>query len=686
MARPGLLNLPQEIHDAIFRHVPGSDLKNLALASSQTLELVSGTLFRYVKLQLAYLQPGPGSYSSDGVFDAGVVENILDASSRTLCFVRELHILPPSLSLGIGLGIPTAPGKGEELLLLIVRKLSKSAKNLEIINIARTVSVETFYLIVSSFPELRRLELASIQIMSGSEIPLLFQLQKETELLKIDTLKFGLLPAQLTPHSNLDYEYKGELVFALLQILRRCGDTLRELSIGADREISAQEKAELDARRRELMNMRLQVQLQQAYLQVEIRPHTQAQAQEMQQMQARLRAVRQAEQTLWQVQPNLLQQTQEAGHPRVLNTVQSPEEVLGRSQTGLLAHNQPGPSGGIQVVKPEPSYPKVNLPVLEKLNILGSASKELLHSLANTVGDCSRITRVWLDISEIRNDDLKLLEHATNIKSLQLESNGFLSPERPLATVFSKANHLHSLKIGSHGNVAASDIEAILPHRNSLRRLWIECNDSCYVGQSASHPGIYLDHTPTSHNYDLGCILGLGLFSRAINQYPLNSEEWPLLEELAIPVLSIENMPLLHKLRVLRLLPRRSSFQAPPAPPASPAPQLREYFHRLWRYSMFRYNEPPKLQVIVFGNDHWIYSDRIEFEYFIPSKSTDTQGPIPGLMRYKKLSEVLNVVPWSRFLEKTTAGRWWESRSQEPIEEREPCKCLVTFPQDVPLA
>ncbi|RVD90358.1 uncharacterized protein DFL_001328 [Arthrobotrys flagrans] len=84
--------------------------------------------------------------------------------------------------------------------------------------------------------------------------------------------------------------------------------------------------------------------------------------------------------------------------------------------------------------------------------------------------------------------------------------------------------------------------------------------------------------------------------------YPFNSENWPQLEELGIICTSEETIPPIHNLKFLSVVLRKSHNpltleEAKKA--AKPGAFARRYIAKLWRDSMLKYNEPPKLRVLI---------------------------------------------------------------------------------------
>ncbi|KAK6353625.1 hypothetical protein TWF696_005588 [Orbilia brochopaga] len=565
MSSVGLLQVPPEVLEAIFQYVPRRDLKNFALSGPVALHIISPILYRRLSLRLVAVPHdcvNSRRYPccEEHCLDVEAVDSVLNSTPRALNYVREFVIAPPERAAFRSTSrmqesyiLPpgarpnrTLNDRDDFLLRLVLQKLGDaSLDNFQSISIPNCdISTKTFAFILRSQPNLRSLKLGRIGVQKQFDHGEIAELERAQGALNLECLEFG--------------EFKEELVFALLQTLRRCAGSLRELSIGS----------------------------------VHLSP----------------------------VRTN----------PARARFSPGSREIQSRKR----------------------SDPKVSLPRLEKLEIsFDTHFPGFLDLFGHLVENCHRLTRIRLNSCDYSHHFiLDLIDRGgANIQSFQVD--GCFWPSGSMRIFFHKLQPLHTLKLNSHGNVFISDIEPVLEHRDSLKRLWIGC-------------GILGPRINIEDGGDCLCLQTF--FDPDTCQYPINSENWPLLEELAMPFVPWEMIPLVHNLRILRLLPTSLD---PQRPRNDTEHVVTRFVKKLWEHSMSLYHQRPKLEAVVTGIGR---PDRYEIEtgtasYYIIRYDGTGDHERPRVKRYSDLTRVLKVCAWSYLFEPRTLDGFWEDARRSSI-------------------
>ncbi|EPS35417.1 hypothetical protein H072_11216 [Dactylellina haptotyla CBS 200.50] len=216
-AGPSLLTIPREVLESIFKYVPKTDLKNVALTSSKALDALSPILFRRLTLSLerrraAAIDPFRGDLIEEICFDSEDIEAVLNAGPRGLAYLKEFRVVVAENE-----RTDCLSKRDDFMLRLVLQKLADAAPQLETINIVKDISLKTVALILNSLPCLRVLRIGNFGLMNKTEFDAILALQSTTTPIGLEVLEFGIFGEDLVP--------------AVLQILRRCSQSLQELRI-----------------------------------------------------------------------------------------------------------------------------------------------------------------------------------------------------------------------------------------------------------------------------------------------------------------------------------------------------------------------------------------------------------------------------------------------------------------------
>ncbi|EPS38373.1 hypothetical protein H072_7870 [Dactylellina haptotyla CBS 200.50] len=182
---------------------------------------------------------------------------------------------------------------------------------------------------------------------------------------------------------------------------------------------------------------------------------------------------------------------------------------------------------------------KFALPSLEQLYILNDTDATRLLEFIAFVTDNGQpyknLVRLRLSSCYYNSSFLeKIIQKAPNIQSLQISFCSF--PSETIESILPSMKPLHTLQISRCFDADLTDWLPVNFHRQSLRRLWLECTYNC-------DPNL----CPSLSKF----------WDPLINPYPLSSENWPLLEELAVGYPGWSKIPCIKSLKILRLLPER---------------------------------------------------------------------------------------------------------------------------------
>ncbi|KAK6542383.1 hypothetical protein TWF694_006339 [Orbilia ellipsospora] len=189
----------------------------------------------------------------------------------------------------------------------------------------------------------------------------------------------------------------------------------------------------------------------------------------------------------------------------------------------------------------------------------------------------------------LNNSDIRSLQLKLCIRSSDEESDS-------IRYLFGVIPPLHTLQL-CHIDNGDWDPDLVLFHRRSLKRLWLEC-----------HMGHQFGRTGPSR-----CEFGAEFFDPDHSPLRFMSDNWPLLEELAIPSVDWYKLPKIHTVTVLRLLNHLKGGLSK----QTQHELVETYAAELARESNSQYHEPPKLKVIVFEPNGVTLGDTRPIYYLI---------------------------------------------------------------------
>ncbi|KAK6522365.1 hypothetical protein TWF281_002931 [Arthrobotrys megalospora] len=227
-----------------------------------------------------------------------------------------------------------------------------------------------------------------------------------------------------------------------------------------------------------------------------------------------------------------------------------------------------------------------------------------------------------------------ILDNGARIQSLQLLTVGAevdkVAEELRMSRVIEKMDHIHTLQLSEFHDW---DMGTIYSHRHTLKRLWINCHElhSLAAGET--------------------CPVGDELFRHQIDKYPFTKDKWPNLEELAVPYLGIDELPLHEGIRVLRIEhlydinDNHKDYES----------ILRPYVSRLVKYAA---PSKPNLEVIVimpesFGRDNKLDPCYLCIDYEADGIHIETR---------MYMSYLLQKSSWSYLFQEQARGRMWDDR------------------------
>ncbi|RVD90360.1 uncharacterized protein DFL_001330 [Arthrobotrys flagrans] len=189
---------------------------------------------------------------------------------------------------------------------------------------------------------------------------------------------------------------------------------------------------------------------------------------------------------------------------------------------------------------PDYQRPKLKFLSLEKLRIEMDADSMFANWLLHLSTDFQRLSSLVLHAGKDTQDLTEyILDNGAPLHSLQLTQppekvdwTNMNSEKKKKNRLLERLNHLHTLQLSSFGGW---DLETVYSHRYTLKRLWLNCHQvhKLLPGQT--------------------CPVGERLVGEGLERYPFTIENWPVLEELAVPWFGVDKLPLHLGLRVLRL-------------------------------------------------------------------------------------------------------------------------------------
>ncbi|EWC47752.1 hypothetical protein DRE_02952 [Drechslerella stenobrocha 248] len=325
------------------------------------------------------------------------------------------------------------------------------------------------------------------------------------------------------------------------------------------------------------------------------------------------------------------------------------ELKIGSISPGFIRNNTLGARfspGSREIELRKRSNERISLPYLEKIRICYDGMfPGFLDLFGGLAQNFHRLNRVKVDSCDYSHNFIaNLVDKAgANIRSFQGTSCFWAAGS--LSTLLPKLQSLHTLLLNCHGNIFISDIEPVFSYRESLKRLWFGCGI----------PGVRSEEPE--------CLCVETFFDSELSRYPLTSENWPLLEELAMPHCTIDKIPLIHNLRVLRLTYALGEAGRPHHESEYSIPR---YIKKLWDYSTSHYNQVPKLEVVVVSSgrisDRFADPDHCSMAFFVLRYEGLGGLEKPKVKRYNNdLSKVLKYSSWSHlFSPRHAALDFWE--------------------------
>ncbi|KAK6502627.1 hypothetical protein TWF506_003207 [Arthrobotrys conoides] len=285
--------------------------------------------------------------------------------------------------------------------------------------------------------------------------------------------------------------------------------------------------------------------------------------------------------------------------------------------------------------------PKLKFPALERLGI-GTTDKNSFASwLLHLSTDFQKLSSLAIHASDNSQAITKyILSNGAPIRSLQLsdfpKKASDVTPddhEKGINNILETVNHLDRLQLWSLNDW---DLETVYNmHRHTLKGLWLNC------------------HVSHSHLSGQTCPTQDILFSGDIEKYAFTIENWPALEELTIPWLGVDKLPLHRGLRVLRLEHLYTE---------STSPETYKSLLEPYITTLFEYTAPakPKLEVIVImPNTYDRAYEGHEMTYLYISENEDGKTSIET-MSY--MVDLLKETKWSYLFQEKTLGRLWDDR------------------------
>ncbi|KAK6504641.1 hypothetical protein TWF481_006580 [Arthrobotrys musiformis] len=265
-----------------------------------------------------------------------------------------------------------------------------------------------------------------------------------------------------------------------------------------------------------------------------------------------------------------------------LPTWEDTSENFGPQSEYFRAWDRPSPESKF-------GFHEIILPSLERLYIFhGRQFAKFIRFLGQLISGCRRLETVRVSSP---GDPYRFIRRlvetgSENIGSLQLSQCDSSNSQTPLGselqTTSTWVSSLHTLQIAT-GTHSYSNHTFLIPvPPQNLKRFWLSC--------------VPADCDPT----ECEALSKLFDYQDSQNHISLIQNNWPLLEELAIPHPGWAEVPLLPFIRVLRLLDWNSNnFGRRPERNLGCIPKIGEYIARLDQYSNSTYNRPPELRLIV---------------------------------------------------------------------------------------
>ncbi|KAK6502625.1 hypothetical protein TWF506_003205 [Arthrobotrys conoides] len=294
--------------------------------------------------------------------------------------------------------------------------------------------------------------------------------------------------------------------------------------------------------------------------------------------------------------------------------------------------------GGLEAMMEEGDV--ISLPALEKLSIISDIQTNtsitgFSQLFIHLVRDCQRLTKLKFEYCDVRKIMLALQEQGAKIQSLQIYPGIPLESPNEETNLLETRGSLQTLSMTPHPRANSPDIDTIFEHRGSIKRLCLRCGNGCFTRDK-----------PYSCTV-MSTLLGS---SEATKQHQLNMENWPQLEELGIECTSLETIPIIHRLKFLFLMLNNPTSERVVSEQKY-KDIVDQYIVKLWRDSMSRYGEPPKLQVLATPRRH---SPVIDYGviYYVPHAELKLPDGTPVVTQYTALSDIFEEPSWSVLLEK----------------------------------
>ncbi|KAF3217654.1 hypothetical protein TWF679_001856 [Orbilia oligospora] len=285
--------------------------------------------------------------------------------------------------------------------------------------------------------------------------------------------------------------------------------------------------------------------------------------------------------------------------------------------------------------------PKLKFSALENLKIDMDGDGAFADWLLRLSTDFRKLSSLAIHAGQDTQEIVKyLISNGAPIHSLQLTdfpekaySANLEGDERRVNSLLGTIDRLDTLQLWSFDGW---DLKTVYDtHRHTLRRLWLDCH--------------------ISHNLEPGqiCAVEDRLFRGEVDKYAFTTGNWPVLEELTMPWLGIDKLPLHSGLRVLRL----EHLHTKSTPQETYKSLLEPYITSLLQYTA---PAKPKLEVIVImPNTYDRAYEGHDMTYLSISYNENGEAVIKT-MNY--MVDILKKHKWSYLFQEKTLARLWDDR------------------------
>ncbi|KAF3194348.1 hypothetical protein TWF225_006896 [Orbilia oligospora] len=285
--------------------------------------------------------------------------------------------------------------------------------------------------------------------------------------------------------------------------------------------------------------------------------------------------------------------------------------------------------------------PKLKFSALEKLKIDMNRDGSFADWLLRLSTDFRKLSSLAIHAGQDTQEIVKyLISNGAPIHSLQLtdlpEKAYCVNPEgdeRRVNKLLETIDHLDTLQLWSFDGW---DLKTVYDtHRHTLKKLWLNCH--------------------ISHNLEPGqtCAVEDKLFRSEVDRYAFTTENWPVLEELTMPWLGIDKLPMHLGLRVLRL----EHLHTKSATRETYKSLLEPYITSLLKYAA---PAKPKLEVIVIMPNTYDRAYEGHDMTYLSIGYDENGADVTKAMNY--MVDILKKHKWSYLFQEKTLARLWDDR------------------------